>query len=165
MIDPQMQANKWLRRRAKEQHGNDNEVKIIKPTMDSKIMSRTLETSMNFGYSVIFEDANETFDPMLDPILSKQLKKEGAEWLIKFADGLKNYNTDFQFYITTKISKPHYSPEICVKVNMINFMVTPEGLLDQITSVIVQIEDAKKAEAREKCINSKAENDKRIKEL
>jgi hypothetical protein len=48
---------------------------------------------------------------------------------------------------------------------MINFMVTPEGLLDQITSVIVQIEDAKKAEAREKCINSKAENDKRIKEL
>jgi hypothetical protein len=90
-----MQANKWLRRRAKEQHGNDNEVKIIKPTMDSKIMSRTLETSMNFGYSVIFEDANETFDPMLDPILSKQLKKEGAEWLIKFADGLKNYNTDF----------------------------------------------------------------------
>jgi hypothetical protein len=34
-------------------------------------MSRTLETAMGYGYTVIFEDANETFDPILDPILSK----------------------------------------------------------------------------------------------
>jgi hypothetical protein len=35
---------------------------------------------------------------------------------------------------------------------MINFMVTQEGLFDQITSVIVLIEEPKKAEQREKNI-------------
>lgn len=37
--------------------------------------------------------------------------------LIKFGDRVLEYNDDFRFYITTKISNPHYSPEICVKVN------------------------------------------------
>lgn len=128
-------------------------------------MSREIENAMSMGFTVIFEDANETFDPMLDPILSKQLKKEGGEWVIRFGDGLKAYDMKFQFYITTKISRPHYSPEICVKVNMINFMVTQEGLFDQITSVIVLIEEPKKAEQREKNITQKAENDKKIKDL
>jgi dynein heavy chain len=72
---------------------------------------------------------------------------------------------DFKFYITTKISRPHYSPEICVKVSMINFMVTPEGLLDQITSVILQIEEQKKYEMREKTIAQTAEADRQKKEL
>jgi len=98
---------------------------------------------MEHGYVVIFEDANKTFDPILDPILSKQIKQDGNDWVIRFGDGMKNYSLDFQFYITTKISRPHYSPEICVKVTMINFIVTPEGLLDQITSVTLQIENLK----------------------
>ena len=67
----------------------DTEVKIIKPTMEQKSMSRLLETAMMHGYTIIFEDANETFDPMLDPILAKQLKKEGSDILIRFGDGLK----------------------------------------------------------------------------
>jgi dynein heavy chain len=44
-------------------------------------------------------------------------------------------------------------------------MVTQEGLFDQITSVIVLIEEPKKAEQREKNITQKAENDKKIKDL
>ena len=50
---------------------------------------------MIIGFTVIFEDANETFDPMLDPVLSKQLKKEGGEWVIRFGDGLKAYDMKF----------------------------------------------------------------------
>lgn len=120
--------------------GKEN-VAFVKPTTDQKLMSRKIENAMSMGHVVIFEDATETFDPMLDPLLAKQLKKQGSEWMIKFGDGLKTYSLDFRFYITTKISRPHYSPEICVKVNMINFMVTPEGLLDQISSVILEIEN------------------------
>ena len=120
---------------------------------------------MEHGYIVIFEDANETFDPILYPILSKQIKQDGNDWVIRFGDGMKNYSLDFQFYITTKISRPHYSPEICVKVTMINFIVTPEGLLDQITSVILKIENFKLYEQRERNIVTKADSDRQIKEL
>ena len=39
-----------------------------------------------------------------------------------------DYNEDFKFYLTTKLSNPHYTPEICVKVTLLNFLVTSEGL-------------------------------------
>jgi dynein heavy chain len=65
-IDPQMQANLWLKNRYKEE-----QLKVIKPTNDPNFVSRTLENSINFGTPVILEDANETFDPLLDPLLAK----------------------------------------------------------------------------------------------
>jgi hypothetical protein len=46
-------------------------VKIIKPTTEQKLMSRIIENAMSLGYVIILEDANETFDPMLDPLLAK----------------------------------------------------------------------------------------------
>jgi dynein heavy chain len=49
----------------------ESSVKIVKPTMDAKTMSRTLENAVNMGNPVIFEDAGETFDPMLEPLLGK----------------------------------------------------------------------------------------------
>ena len=35
----------------------------------------------------------------------------------KLGDKLIEYNKNFNFYITTKLSNPNYSPEICVKVD------------------------------------------------
>lgn len=130
-IDPQMQANKWLKSMFKTNAvSKDQQCIELKPTTEPKLMSRQLENAIQMGFIVIFEDANETFDPILEPILMKQLKKEGQEWMIKFGDKVLAYSMDFKFYITTKIARPHYSPETCVKVTMINFMVTPDGLLD-----------------------------------
>jgi len=49
---------------------------------------------------------------------------------IKFGERLLDYNSDFRFYMTTKLARPHYSPEVCVQVTMLNFQVTQEGLED-----------------------------------
>ena len=63
------------------------------------------------------------------------------------------------------MSSPHYSPEICVKVTMLNFMVTPDGLLDQMLNEIIRIEEFTKYERRKVCIQQKAENTKKIAEI
>ena len=42
-----------------------------------------------------------------------------------------------RFYITTALRSPHYLPEIAVKVTLINFMITLEGLADQLLAVVV----------------------------
>jgi dynein heavy chain len=125
MIDPQLQANGWIRKMEEK-----NQLKIVKPTMDAKVMSRILETSVTMGNPILFEDSNETFDPMLEPLLGKQIEKKGANWYIKIGDNPVDYSKDFRFYVTTKLSRPHFSPEVCVKVTMLNFMVTLEGLED-----------------------------------
>ena len=71
MIDPQMQANKWLKAQHKAAKEDDPQLMVVKPTMNSQAMSRNLEVAITMGSPVIFEDATETFDPMLDPLLSK----------------------------------------------------------------------------------------------
>jgi len=43
---------------------------------------------------------------------------------IKWGENDLQYNDEFMFYMTTKLSNPHYSPEICVKITLINFTVT-----------------------------------------
>lgn len=42
-----------------------------------------------------------------------------------------------RFYLTTKLRNPHYLPEIAVKVTLLNFMITPTGLEDQLLGIVV----------------------------
>lgn len=56
---------------------------------------------------------------------------------MKFGEKLIDYSKDFMFYMTTKHPKPHYPPEICVKVTLLNFQVTVEGLEDQMLNIVV----------------------------
>ena len=121
-------------------------------------MSRRLEACITMGNPVIFEDAVETFDPMLDPLLAKQIEKKSSEVLMKFGEKMIPYSTDFKFFITTKMPSPHYSPEVCVKVTILNFMVTQEGLQDQMLNEIIRIEEEKRYYQRIKCIQVKADN-------
>ena len=55
-----------------------------------------------------------------------------------------DYSPNFKLYMTTKLPNPHYPPEICVKVTLLNFMVTPEGLEDQMLNIVVKTEEPKK---------------------
>ena len=38
------------------------------------------------------------------------------------------YNPTFKLYIVTDLRNPHFPPEVAVKVAVLNFMITPEGL-------------------------------------
>jgi dynein heavy chain len=58
--------------------------------------------------------------------------------LLKLGDKDITYSPDFRFYITTKLSNPHYLPEVAIKVTLINFNVTPAGLEDQLLVEVVR---------------------------
>jgi len=50
------------------------------------------------------------------------------------------YDKKFKMFITTKMSNPHYLPEIYIKVTVINFSITFEGLKDQLLGDVVKYE-------------------------
>ena len=49
-------------------------------------------------------------------ILTQNFLIENGKKSIKMGERIIEYNDSFQFFITTKLSNPHYPPEICVKV-------------------------------------------------
>lgn len=68
MIDPQMQAYNWIK-------GKEPGIPAIKPTTDPSKLMRILRVAITEGQAVLFADANEEFDPVIEPILGKKLEK------------------------------------------------------------------------------------------
>ncbi|XP_005385504.1 PREDICTED: dynein heavy chain 6, axonemal [Chinchilla lanigera] len=141
MIDPQDQANRWIRNKESK-----SGLKIIKLT--DRNFLRTLENSVRLGLPVLLEELKETLDPALEPVLLKQIFISGGRVLIHLGDSDIDYDKNFRFYMTTKMSNPHYLPEVCIKVTIINFTVTKSGLEDQLLSDVVRLERPELEEQR-----------------
>ena len=111
MIDPQLQANKWIR--AMEQ---ENGLKICRQSQSDFV--RTIENAIQFGRPVLLENVPEVIDPVLESVLLKQIVKVGGAPSIKVGDNMVPYEPTFKLYMTTRPPNPHYPPETCVKVNL-----------------------------------------------
>ncbi|CAG5121595.1 unnamed protein product, partial [Candidula unifasciata] len=145
MIDPQEQANRWIRNKESK-----NGLKVIKLT-DGQFL-RTLENCIRTGMPVLLEDVEETLDPALEPVLLKQTFMSGGRLLIRLGDTDLDYDRNFRFYMTSKLSNPHYLPEVCIKVTIINFTVTKKGLENQLLSDVVRLERPDLEEQRNQLI-------------
>uniref|UniRef100_A0A7S2P1M5 Uncharacterized protein n=1 Tax=Leptocylindrus danicus TaxID=163516 RepID=A0A7S2P1M5_9STRA len=158
MIDPQLQATRWVKNIE-----SANQLKVVKLNQGSFI--RTIENAIQFGLPVLIENVGETLDPVLDPILLKQIVSSNGLPTIKLGDNTIEYDPKFRIYISTTLSNPHYSPEVCVKVNLLNFMATPEGLEDQMLSVLVKAEEPELEQQREELVLEDAENKRQLQEV
>lgn len=159
LIDPQEQANRWIRNMEDE----NNQLKVIKQTDDT--FTRILSTSVQVGFPILVEDVKEDIDPSLAPVLGKQLFKQGSRDMIRVAGETIEYNKDFRLYLTTKLPNPHYSPETAVKVTLICFMTTPEGLEDQMLSKVVSQEEPALEQERDEIIVKNSENTKQLQQI
>ncbi len=63
-----------------------------------------------------------------------------------------DYDPNFRFYVTTKLANPHYLPEVCIKVTIINFTVTMKGLEDQLLGEVVRKERPDLEEAKDRLV-------------
>uniref|UniRef100_A0A8D1B9L3 Dynein axonemal heavy chain 12 n=1 Tax=Sus scrofa TaxID=9823 RepID=A0A8D1B9L3_PIG len=158
MIDPQGQANKWIKNSEKE-----NQLSVIKLS-DSDYM-RTLENCIQFGTPLLLENVGEELDPSLEPLLLRQTFKQGGIDCIRLGEVIIEYSFDFKFYITTKLRNPHYMPELATKVSLLNFMITPEGLEDQLLGIVVAKERPELEEERNALILQSAANKKQLKDI
>jgi len=93
---------------------------------------KRLENSIKFGQSVLFEGIDTELDPIIDPVLEKNISKEAGVEVITLGDQKIEYNSDFKMVLITKIANPMYTPEIFGKTMIINFSVTMGGLKDQL---------------------------------
>lgn len=108
----------------------------------------------------MLENIGEDIEPLLEPVLLKQTFKQGGTMSIKLGESIIEYNDSFRFYMTTKLRNPHYLPEIAVKVTLLNFMITPFGLQDQLLAITVARERPDLETEKNQLIIQGAENKK-----
>jgi len=127
MIDPQEQANLWIRNMEKEN-------KLVVTKMSDPNLLRTLEMAIRQGTPVLLEELGESIDPSLTPVLARSVQALGQRLVIYIGDTEIDYDPNFKLYMTTKLSNPHYLPEVCIQVTLVNFLVSQSGLEDQLLS-------------------------------
>ncbi|XP_071830856.1 dynein axonemal heavy chain 1-like isoform X2 [Apostichopus japonicus] len=157
-IDPQGQANKWIKTLEK-----DNGIDVMKLT--DRDFLRSLENAVRFGKPCLMENVREELDPALEPILLRQTFKSQGSTVIRLGDAVIPYHDDFKFYITTKLPNPHYTPEVSTKVTLVNFTLSPSGLEDQLLARVVAEERPDLEEAKNQLIVSNAKMKQELKEI
>jgi len=157
-IDPQQQAKKWI--------NNTYEKSNLQVTrLTDKNLLRTLEVAIRLGQPLLLEDIGETLDPALEPVLLKAVFKQSGRTLIHIGDSDIDYNPEFKFMMTTKLPNPHYLPEVCIKVTLINFTVTFEGLEDQLLGRVVSHEAPSVQKQREALVASIAGDNRKMHDI
>merc|ERR1711871_1043428 len=144
IIDPQLQGISWLRH--KEGHASRN-CQIVR--LGQKDMMRKLERALESGHTIIIENLGESLDAVLAPVIQRATIKRGRTLYVKVGDSEVEFHPDFRLYLHTKLSNPHYPPEIQAETTLINFTVTQAGLSDQLNVLVLGKERADLSEMSE----------------
>jgi dynein heavy chain len=98
MIDPQSQANRFIKLYGKDAA---SELSILK--MSDPSLLRSLELGVQYGRWVLIENVGEELDPALEPILLKQVDKSGC---LRIGDKSIEYSPHFKFLMTSTLPNP-----------------------------------------------------------
>ncbi|XP_059610821.1 dynein beta chain, ciliary-like [Phlebotomus argentipes] len=130
IIDPELQGLRWIRRR----FGDD----LVVTRLDAEDCLSVVEQVVRVGGILLLENVDETLNPMLSNLFGRVLTRGGQA--VMLGDREIVYNPAFRLILQTKLSNPHYQPEVQAQLTLINFTVTREGLEDQLLVDVVKLE-------------------------
>jgi len=133
IIDPQLQGITWLKEREK-----NSDLQVTR--LSNPKMVKTIEMSIEAGKPVMIENLENSIDAVIAPVYGRAITKKGKNRYIKLGDKELALSDKFNLYMQTKLSNPHYPPEIQAEMTLINFTVTETGLEDQLLSLVVKME-------------------------
>ena len=147
MIDPQLQGITWLKEKEK-----DNNLKVGRLT-DMNNLLQILETAIEAGNSVLIEDMGESIDARLASVYARDTIKKGRATFMHLGDKELCLNPNFKLFLHTKLSNPHYSPEIQAECALLNFTMTEKNLEEQFLSFVVSKERPDLTQQKEELIH------------
>jgi len=158
MIDPQLQGITWIKKKEEK-----NGVKITR--LGQKTLMAQLEAALSGGLPFVIENLGLSYDAVLAPVVGRQVMRRGRATFVKLGDKEVDYEATFKLYLQTKLSNPHYPPEVQAETTLVNFMVTEDGLEDQLLALVVSKERPDLEEQKAEIIASNNENKIKMKSL
>lgn len=132
VIDPSGQAAEFLMKQYKDK-------KITKTSFLDASFMKNLESALRFGCPLLVQDV-ENLDPVLNPVLNKEIHKTGGRVLIKLGDQEIDFSPSFNIFLFTRDPTSHFTPDLCSRVTFVNFTVTPASLQAQCSYELLKAE-------------------------
>ncbi|KAI1728166.1 dynein heavy chain and region d6 of dynein motor domain-containing protein [Ditylenchus destructor] len=121
IIDPSGQSVEYLMR----QYPNMQKTSFL-----DNSFRKNLESALRFGQTLVVQDV-ESYDPILNPVLNREVKRTGGRILITLGDQDIDFSPAFKIYMVTRDSSVEFPPDICSRVTFVNFTVTRSSLETQ----------------------------------
>ncbi|CEF66963.1 Dynein heavy chain, cytoplasmic [Strongyloides ratti] len=157
IIDPSGQAMDFMLR----QFANKN---IIKTSFLDDSFKKNLESALRFGNTLLVQDV-ESYDPVLNPVLNREVKKTGGRILITIGDQDIDLSPAFQIYLITRDASVQFSPDVCSRVTFVNFTITRGSLETQCLNQVLKSERPDIDEKRSDLLKLQGEFAVRLRQL
>lgn len=92
--------------------------KIQKTSFLDKAFMKTLAGAVRFGTTLLVENV-EKLDPVLNPILNKEIQRTGGRSLVRIGTEEVDYSPKFNIILTTKNPAVKLTPDLCSRVTLV----------------------------------------------
>ncbi|ORX61965.1 dynein heavy chain [Hesseltinella vesiculosa] len=132
IIDPSGQATNFLANEYKDR-------KITVTSFLDDAFIKNLESALRFGNPILIQDV-EHLDPILNPVLNKELRRTGGRVLIRLGNQDIDFSPSFTLFLSTRDPSVNFAPDICSRVTFVNFTVTRGSLQSQCLNKVLKAE-------------------------
>jgi dynein heavy chain 1, cytosolic len=157
VIDPSGQAIAFLMNHYKEE-------KIQTTSFLDKAFTKTLAGAVRFGTALLVENV-EKIDPILNPILNRELQRTGGRTLVRIGTEEVDYSPKFRIILSTKNPAVQLTPDVCSRVTLVNFTVTADSLESQSLTQIVRSMKPELESQRAALLKLQGEQNVKLREL
>ncbi|XP_048259760.1 cytoplasmic dynein 1 heavy chain 1-like isoform X2 [Haliotis rufescens] len=157
IIDPSGQATEFIMKEYRDR-------KITKTSFLDDAFRKNLESALRFGNPLLVQDV-ESYDPILNPVLNRELRRTGGRVLITLGDQDIDLSPSFTIFLSTRDPNVEFPPDICSRVTFVNFTVTRSSLQSQCLNQVLKAERPDVDEKRSDLLKLQGEFQLRLRQL
>ncbi|KAK3866515.1 hypothetical protein Pcinc_027959 [Petrolisthes cinctipes] len=157
IIDPSGQATEFIMNEFKDK-------KITKTSFLDDSFRKNLESALRFGNPLLVQDV-ENYDPILNPVLNRELRRTGGRVLITLGDQDIDLSPAFTIFLSTRDPTVEFPPDICSRVTFVNFTVTRSSLQSQCLNQVLKAERPDIDDKRSNLLKLQGEFQLRLRQL
>ncbi|KAI9173154.1 dynein heavy chain [Blastocladiella emersonii ATCC 22665] len=157
IIDPSGQATAFIANEYKDR-------KIMVTSFLDDSFLKNLESALRFGNPILIQDV-ENLDPILNPVLNRELRRTGGRVLIRLGNQDIDFSPSFTLFLATRDPSVNFPPDICSRVTFVNFTVTKSSLQTQCLNKVLSQERPDVDEKRTDLLKLQGEFSFRLRQL
>ncbi|KAJ2157684.1 dynein heavy chain [Coemansia sp. RSA 552] len=135
VIDPAGAATEFLQQHTERTLGR----KLTVTSFLDDAFLKQLESALRFGNPILIQDV-EHLDPILNPVLNRELRRTGGRVLIRLGSQDIDFSPAFRLYLSTRDPAALFAPDLSSRVTFVNFTVTRASLQAQCLGQVMRSE-------------------------